>query len=702
MNKKISYITQLGNMDCGLACLTMIFNFYGLKGDIVDFGINTHIGRDGMSLETMRGIVQKYGFKFTAYRYEYKQKNLNDIFPAILFSGSHYIVLEKKIKKGFYSIIDPAKGRIKIKFEDLIKDYTDILVVIRPDKIATIDRKKVDIKINKSAMMVAGILMLLMQGITLGVPMIVQKVIDGLSNGIRPDAVHVLGIMIFIIYSYFLLSWIRQEILLHIDMEIYRDLIFRMIEKLLKVDINFFEWHAAGDISNRFNSISQLNEIITSGISNVIIQGITSLICLFAMLYSSVCLTCVALFLALLQIIILMIINNKNLPRTKEYIYTQSMVQSNLVDIVGNIVEIKCMGMENAINKNLKEKYDVQIKSFRRKMKTNNLMFCFISTINLIIPLIIYLVGSYLIFDGKITVGGLIAFATLVSYFIAPFSNIVILLPSINSIKEILLRYKELVNFRESVTTGLEVKDEIRSITVDNVSYSYGSTNSAAIENISLEVNKGENIALVGLSGSGKSTLIKAILGAVQIQRGTIYINGININELSRKQVYNWFSIVTQSPMCLNGTIRRNVDITEQFSDEEIWKALEVAEVKEDIERMPLKLDTIIGEDGQNISGGQRQRIAIARALIANTEVIIMDEATSNLDPLTEKKIYENLKKRKKTQITITHRLASVRGADKIYVLNKGKLIESGNHDELFQKRGWYYKSIQEIVLDSQ
>ena len=146
---------------------------------------------------------------------------------------------------------------------------------------------------------------------------------------------------------------------------------------------------------------------------------------------------------------------------------------------------------------------------------------------------------------------------------------------------------------------------------------------------------------------------------------------------------------------CLNASIRKNVDITGRFSDEEIWRALETAELKDEIKNMPLGLDTIAGEGGQNISGGQRQRLAIARALISKTEVIIFDEATSNLDQITEKKIYDNLRATNKTQIIITHRLASIRSADRIYVLNRGKLIEYGTHEDLLKMKGWYYESLQ-------
>lgn len=209
------------------------------------------------------------------------------------------------------------------------------------------------------------------------------------------------------------------------------------------------------------------------------------------------------------------------------------------------------------------------------------------------------------------------------------------------------------------------------------------------------DLRRGERIAIVGLSGSGKSTLIKAILGAVDINQGCIEINNYDIRSMSKEQIYKWFSVVTQNPMCLNASIRKNIDIIGDAPDEKIWKVLDIVALKEEVLSMPLGLDTLVGEGGQNISGGQKQRIAIARALLSDTEVVIFDEATSNLDQLTEKKIYDNLRSTNKTQIIITHRLSSIRDTDYIYVLNRGSIIEQGTHLDLMKKKGWYFESIQ-------
>ena len=158
--------------------------------------------------------------------------------------------------------------------------------------------------------------------------------------------------------------------------------------------------------------------------------------------------------------------------------------------------------------------------------------------------------------------------------------------------------------------------------------------------------------------------------------------------------MYEWFSVVTQNPMCLNSSVRKNVDVTESFSDDDIWNALKVAELAVDIKSMPMGLDTFIGEQGQNISGGQRQRLAIARALLKKPQVLVFDEATSNLDPSTEKKIFENLSTMNMTKTIVTHRLSSIRMANQIIVLEKGQIVEKGTHDKLLENKGWYYKNL--------
>lgn len=695
IQKKVHFVSQLGSMDCGIACLTMIFNYFGCKCDIVDIGANVHIGRDGLSLFQMKILVEQFGFVFTAYQYNYEQNNLINHLPAILCTDSHYVVVDKAKKNGEYIVFDPTSGRKVVDFLELSNRYKNILVSVTPGtNVRKIKKNKIEFNTKVSSIMIVILLMFLTQLISLLVPMIVQKVIDGLSYNGSVSIFKMVVLVLLIMCSHFLLSFFRQRILLNVNIELFRKMIFRLIHKIFHLDISFYEWHSAGDIGNRFNSINQLNDILTNGMVNILIQSITSLVCLAVMISVSLSLTIVVIVMSVMHISIMIILNNINILKTKEYIYLQSTMQGDLVDTLENIIEIKCMGLDESVNINLRNSYDRLIDKFKDKTQIGNLMNSFSSTINLIFPLTTYIFGTLFIYEDSLSIGILVAYVTLVGYFTAPFTTIVLMLPSLNSIKEVILRYKELMNYKEVDHRGTELFEDFKNIKMNSVSYRYNGGNEYALSNISLDIKRGERIAIVGLSGSGKSTLIKTLLNAVDVDEGSIEINNRNIKEISKEQIYNWFSIVTQNPMCLNASIRKNIDIAGDFSDDDIWEALKIAGLKEEVLKMPLGLNTLVGEGGQNISGGQKQRIAIARALISNTEVIIFDEATSNLDQFTEKKIYDNLKVTKKTQIVITHRLSSVCGFNRIYVLNEGKIVESGTHTDLIKERGWYFNSL--------
>lgn len=563
--KKVHYVSQLGSMDCGIACLTMILNYYGCKSDIVDIGAEIQIGRDGMTLAQMKKIAEKHGFKFAAYQYNHEEKNLIEYLPAILCNDSHYVVVDKTKKKGKYILFDPANGRRVVDFLELRNGYKDILVSVIPSRnIKKIKKTKFKIEVKFSQFIIAIMLMLMCQLITLAVPMVVQKVIDSLSS--VHITIHIWKItllVLLIMCAHFVLSLLRQKILLNINMKLFKTMISNMIHKIFRLDVSFFEWHSAGDIGNRFNSINQLNDILTNGFINIIIQGITSLVCLAVMTSISPYLTAFVVAGSIIQIAIMILLNSKNLIKTKEYIYSQSAIQGEIIDTLENIMEIKCMGMDNAVKSNLQNSYTKLIEKFKGKTGISNLMNSFSSSLNLIFPLMIYLIGSYSVEQGEITIGQLIAYVTLVGYFTAPFTTVVLLLPSINSIKEVLLRYKELMIFRENYHTGALVPGEFKNLKMSSVSYCYNSGQVYALNNVSLDLRRGERIAIVGLSGSGKSTLIKAILGAVDINQGCIEVNNYDIRSMSKEQIYKWFSVVTQNPMCLNASIRKNIDMVD-------------------------------------------------------------------------------------------------------------------------------------------
>ena len=328
------------------------------------------------------------------------------------------------------------------------------------------------------------------------------------------------------------------------------------------------------------------------------------------------------------------------------------------------------------------------------KYYISDIMESVVGAFSIASSLILYVIGGYLVCDNRLELGTLIAFVTLAGYFTGPFQTLSLVVPQINVLKETMIRLKELMTYKSNRKNGTQHINSFESMEMQQVTFSYYGSTKPDVENVSMMLKKGEKIAFVGSSGSGKTTITKLLLNVFSHYQGQILVNGEDIKQICKEDIDRIFAIVTQVPMAMNGTIRENVDITNTLTDEEIYHYLDLVELKDDIEKFPLGLNTFVGENGQNISGGQKQRIAIARALALKPEVIIFDEATSNLDPLTERRICNNLKQLHITQIVVTHRLNAIQDADTIYVVEKGKIIESGTHVELLQLKGAYYDSV--------
>lgn len=464
-----------------------------------------------------------------------------------------------------------------------------------------------------------------------------------------------------------------------------------MIDKIFNIDLSYFESHSSGDVESRFNSINDIYEFVSGALITTTVDVITAVFCGILMITQSSSLFLLIMILTVIQILIVVLLNRKARVKTKNYIADQSILEARMIEILTNIQQIRCMRIENLLCSSIKDDYTHLISRLKDRIKISDLMESIIGAFSMLSSILLYAVGGLLVFRGKIKLGTLISFATLAGHFTGPFQTLSLVAPQFNVLKETLIRLKELMNYQSDYENGNERIEHFESIDLVKVTYSYLGSAEPDIENITLEINKGEKVAIVGSSGGGKTTIIKLLLNVFSNYDGEILLNKKNIKNILKEDVDRIFAIVTQVPMAMNGTIKENIDLTNSLSEEEIYSCLEMVELREDIEKFPLKLNTYVGENGQNISGGQKQRIAIARALALKPEVIIFDEATSNLDPITEKKICDNLKKLHITQIVITHRLSAVEDADKIYVIDKGKISEFGTYAQLIKVKEGYF-----------
>lgn len=692
--KKVPIIRQMGTTDCGIACLTMLFQYYGFNIDISEMKAAIKIGRNGMSLAKMRNIAEEYHFTFKAYGNYSEEQNLLSNLPLIMCSKENHFVVVSEKKHGKYIVLDPVKGKLKMDYTEIQNIFLNVLVLIRPSGTVSYSKTKSDfqVPVNKTKFLLAILLTFIAQSLVLIPPLIIQSIVNDISYGEMDFGIYKYIVAAFLIaVSFWGVNLVKKRIILLLQNEIYEDTIFLMIDKIFNIDLSYFEGHSSGDIEGRFNSINDIYEFISGALITTIIDVITALFCGFLMVTQSISLFLLIVILTVIQILIVVLLNRQARIKTKDYIADQSILEARMIEILTNIQQIRCMRIENLLCSSVKTDYTNLISRLKERIKISDLMESVIGAFSILSSILLYAIGGFLVFGGQIKLGTLISFATLAGHFTGPFQTFSLVAPQFNVLKETLIRLKELMNYQSNYKNGSERIEHFESINLVGVTYSYLGSVEPDIENVTLEINRGEKVAIVGSSGGGKTTIIKLLLNVFSNYDGEILLNRKNIKDIFREDVDRIFAIVTQVPMAMNGTIKENIDLTNSLSEEEIYSCVEMVELKEDIEKFPLKLNTYVGENGQNISGGQKQRIAIARALALKPEVIIFDESTSNLDPITEKKICNNLKKLHITQIIITHRLSAVEDADRIYVIDKGKVKESGTYEELMKAKEGYF-----------
>lgn len=696
--KKVPLIRQLGTTDCGIACLTMIFQYYGCRVNQNDVNSDINVGRDGITFSDIKHITEEYGFRFSAFEDFLVEDNIKNNLPLIMCSRSnHYFVVTQKSGER-YLINDPINGRRNLLFQDLIKECEPYIIVISPtEKIRKVSRLKrtLPIKIKVSSLVLAFILTLLTQCIVLLPSLAIQRIIDstGVESGGFRIIIYIL-IALAIMATFFIANLIKQHIILLVQNSLYKETIHQMIEKLFRINLKFYESHSSGDLQYRFNSVNDIYDFVSSLLISTFVEIITGVICAVFMIKQSFFLFSLALIVILIQLFYISFIKKRMDELVKNYMAERSKLEGKMVDTLVNIQQIRCMRLNDVLESGLKHDYDKVLNQLRDKNITGNFLESGINSIGIITPLLIYTCGSYLVSLNNLTIGGLIAFVTLSSYFMAPFNTVAIVIPQLGNLKETLIRLEEFLTYSENAENGKVPLTHFNNMKLEDISFSYGHNMKKELSDINFQIRSGERIAIVGTSGSGKSTLLKIIMNVLFSYSGKISMNGINISEIKREDIDRLFTIVTQTPVAFSGSIRDNIDVLNSLSDEKIAKAARISEMEEFIQSCPMGINTFIGENGQNISGGQKQRLAIARAISMDSEVIVFDEATSNLDAITEKNIYENIKKEGVSQIVVTHRLTTIQDFDRIYVIESGKIVESGRHQELLDNKELYYRLI--------
>ncbi len=703
-------VKQQSSSDCGAACLATIGQYWGKSWSLNHLRNLSGVGRSGASLKGLARAGESLGFHVRPVRASLSrledQKN-----PWVAhWQGDHYIVV-CWVKRRQVLIADPGEGKRVLSRQAFLAGWTGYALILDPtERLENIPNEK------RSLGRFVGILWpykglglqiilisILIQVFALVSPLLTQIILDRVVVNKSLTSLHAfaLGALLFGVWGLGLSS-IREYLLSYLSNRLDLTLISGFIQHTLKLPLKFFESRRVGDIITRVQENQKIQRFLISQILLAWLNFLTGFVYLGLMLYYNWQLTLLVLGL-IPPILLLTLGSTPFLRKASRQVFNSSADQnSTLVEMITGISTVKSVAAEQELRWRWEERLTEQLNMrFKAQKLGINLGFAS-GLINSIGGTALLWFGAMLVIQDELTIGQFVAFNMMQGQVIAP---VIALAGMWDELQEVLISVERLNDIfdsepEETPQKPLLVLPRLQGqIKFDQVTFRYGEDENNTLENLSFDIEPGQTIAIVGRSGSGKSTLVKLLQALYHPRSGRIWVDGHDLRHVSSQSLRIQMGVVPQECYLFSGTILENITIyREEYTLEQVVEVAKLAEAHGFIQTLPLGYNTKVGERGSSLSGGQRQRIAIARALLGNPRILVLDEATSSLDTESERRFQRNLEQmsRDRTTIIIAHRLSTVRNADQILVLDRGVLVERGNHQQLMEIQGLYYHLAQQ------
>ena len=701
MRRRIPCVRQMEDADCAAACLAMVLGCFDKRVDLRELRDVMGSGRDGVNGLSIVTTARAYGLWARGV-----QADLDDLrhLPrgSILhWEFSHFVVFERTTRNGI-RVIDPAHGRRTVSMDTLRRAYTGVAIIFEPTD--RFDRGSSGARgtwrylrpmLGQSKNMVRIIATsLIIRLAALGLPLLTALVVDEIVPRDDYHLLLVLSVGIVAVVGYqFLSAFLRANLLLELQTRLDMGLTMGFIDHLVKLPYSFFLRRSAGDLMMRLQSNTAVRDILTTGTMSAVLDGAFASLYLILLFVVSPVLAGVVLTLALFEIATMVMSWRRSQRLMSASLQAQADTQSYAYELLAGIETLKASGAEHRAADHWSglfvDQVNVALTRGRLTAAVNSIM----STLRFAAPLVLLMVGAFQVLAGNISLGAMLSAAALGAGFLDPLATMVSSGLQLQQLASYMQRINDVLDtpreqHGERVRPAPRLSGQIRA---DDVSFSYGSLAPTVVSNVSLEIQPGQHIGIVGRSGSGKSTLAHLLLGLYRPTSGRIEFDCQDLAGLDAGSVRRQLGIVTQRPYLFGSSIRQNIALTNpELPLEAVIEAARIACVHDDIAAMPMGYDTQLHDGGASVSGGQRQRIALARALAPRPSILLLDEATSELDTVTEQNIYANLSAISSTIIVIAHRLSTVRNADLILVMDEGRIVEAGTHEQLVSRQGVY------------
>lgn len=704
-------IQQRDITDCGAACLVSIAAYYHLELPVSRIRQFAGTDKRGTNVLGLIEAAERIGFQAKGAKgtLDSLQKiPLPAIAHLVLKNGLHHYVVIYKVSRSSVIYMDPGDGAFhKESLNAFQKIWSGVIVLLLPGDDFVTGKQKTSNAIRfwqliqpHTAMMIQaliGALMFTLLGLSTSIYM--QKIIDFVLVEGNTRLLNLLSLgMIIILVFQLVIGSFKTVFGLQTGQMIDARLILGYYKHLLKLPQRFFDTMRVGEIISRVNDAVKIREFINSVALNLIVNV---LIIIFSMLIMFIYYWKLALIMAAIipiYAILYWLSNQVNKKWQRCLMEKSAELESQLVESLNAVGTIKKFGIEQFTNDKTENRFIGLLKTIYK----TSIYSMFIGTgaefFTRLFTILLLWFGSYFVINREMSPGELLSFYALVGYFTGPASS---LIGANKQIQDALIaadRLFEIIDLEteSSNESKVDLSTELMGdIKMNNIHFRYG-TRTNVFEDLCLCFEKGKSAAVVGESGSGKSTLLSLLQNLYPLNKGNITIGGLDLQHISNRSLRERVGVVPQHIDLFNGTIIENIAIGDYEPDmQKILFLSKLLGTDEFIDQLPNNYHSIVNEQGVNLSGGQKQRLAIARALYRNPDILILDEATSSLDPTSEQKVQDALnwfKQQAKTIIIIAHRLTTIKHCDTIFVLNRGKLVEQGSHCHLLSINGHYSK----------
>ncbi|MFJ5048600.1 peptidase domain-containing ABC transporter [Streptomyces sp. NPDC088719] len=689
--------------DCGPVCLSMTLGHHGIDVSVEQLRLDTGCGRDGVSAKALLTTARSYGLAGRGVRASLAGLGSLPAGSILFWKFNHFVVLERVVRGHAY-VVDPAHGRRRLRMEDVSRNFTGVALEFdaplrsgarrggdhRPPSpwrhlahFFPRSRRWIHLAVLSLGILLFGLV----------TPLATAYVVEngGLGGSLRP--VHATVAVGVSALSFFLLQLLRGLVILELQTAAERRVTLGIFNRLLSLPYAFFSRRAPADLALRVRTSSAVRHVVTNSMVSAIFDGVLVLSYLAVLMVADIGTGLWVLVLVVVQSGVLAAAWRRQVYLSADALESQAQADSELNEVLEGIGTVKSGGLDQVVGDRWANSLVAELNARTRGRRHFTLISSFVLAVQFTAPLCVLAVGAVKVANGDLTLGAMTAFASLSVGVFMPLTNLVLSGLQVAAIKAPLTRLGDILDAvpDEQSPAGTAAFSDGASLRLEGVSFVYPGAAEAAVSGVDLVVPANGFVAVLGATGCGKSTLAMILAGLYTPKDGRILIGSKSLAEIDRASLRRSISFVNQDARVFAGSIRQNITMgAPEATDADLEWAARTAHIHDDITKMPMGYETLLGPGGAGLSGGQRQRISLARALARRPRILILDEATSALDRLTEARVVSSVRELGCTLIMITHRLAAAVEADEIAVVDGGRVVQRGSHHDLASVPGPY------------